>query len=201
MKLIFIIMLVILITGCSTIVLPEGYYQPHIYSDEKLIEHSKLAVIYGRCDRNIEEKKLGKVSIRGVDGIMLDHSVLKVYVKPGIRKVTVGVRKEKHSKSIEIDYDFKAGNKYQLISTWDDEIYGDFWSSIRGFKIDISDMGKEYIPPKLTFRDHNHNDPLVIKDPKADIIINDCLTFMPAINKPLIKKEYRNIFIKQGLKL
>jgi hypothetical protein len=56
MKNVIVIAMVLILTGCLTIV-PPGYYQPHLYKSEHPIDLNDLAIVYGSCGKLEKNQK------------------------------------------------------------------------------------------------------------------------------------------------
>ena len=201
MKQIIILVALFMLTGCLTII-PAGYYQPHMYKGIEQ-DSNNLAIVYGNCG-NSENSTEDFVGIWGVDDLKLNKMyAIKVYVKPGKRKLRIGVNDGNYGKSLDLEHEFLAGHKYQIATQWG-ATGGDFFEGYnREFKVGITDMGQTYKPAKGIYTEHEHSDPLVVKDYSIDVSNHDCVSnkTIATVDKSLVKPEYKKIFRDLGYDL
>jgi hypothetical protein len=201
MKQISIFVSLFMLTGCLTIV-PAGYYQPHMYNGQKQ-DSSNLAIVYGNCGKS-ENSTEEFVGIWGVDDLELNKMyAIKVYVKPGKRKLQIGVNDGNFSQALDLEHEFLAGHQYQIVTQWGATGGGFLKGYNREFKVGITDMGENYKPAKGIYTEHDHNDPLVVKDYSIDVSSHDCVTnkTIAPIDKSQVKPEYKKIFRDLGYDL
>ena len=152
----------------------------------------------------IRKKSEGFISIWGVDGLELTKMyAIKAYVKPGARTLNIVVNDGQYGKALDIQHNFLAGHKYQIVTRWGNSDGSFLEGYQREFEVGVIDMGKDYQPTEGVYREHEHTDPLVIKDYTLEVSHHDCdfEKHMVPANKPFISPEYKKIFIGLGYDL
>ncbi|RLU01789.1 hypothetical protein [Ketobacter sp.] len=196
--------MILFVSGCGQIV-PQGYFQPHVYKSDKFLEESELAVIYGSCQTTSSEgQALGNVLVLSVDGDRA--AAYKVYVLPGKRKLNVSYffksqTSQGYFGADDIELELERGHKYQLVAKFG-STEGDILSGYeKPVDLHLEDKGYSYTPPKNVYWDHDPSDPLVVKKASLSVTPFDCRDSIPSTQKLDIDPEYKEIFLRQGYDL
>ncbi len=195
----------VFLTGCGVMQhIPPGYYQPHSYKrqDQEYFPVDELAILYGSC----QHENSSEIKIIRIDGEWV--GAFKTYIKPGNRKVGLFFVYEdnyihRFTFYKEFQYTFVAGKKYQAESIVgkrmdSDNIFKPDFKKVRYF---IEENDASYNPERVGIKDHEHEDPLVIKDPiERNIMIHDCSGKhgITHVDRPFLKPPYLEIFKNMG---
>jgi hypothetical protein len=197
-----VILVGIVLTGCADLIVPPGYYQPHVYNGNPITDTNKLSTLYASCKDNVSVYSVDNIEVRSGWGA---H---KLYIKPGERRLKivakVGSQRSKYIGHSTVKYEFEAGRNYLMSAHWGEYKGGFLEGHKREYKIEIKDMGEKYTPRKSVYVDQEHQNRLVIKSPKIPVNITDCIgipegPLVLPMHKNAVRPEYKKIFIEMGL--